>query len=89
MLAVSGSADAKVAALTLDACDGGFDADLIGFLIGNRIVATIFATKKWLDRNSAAVELLKAHSDLFDIENHGANHVPAVIGRSTASAASR
>lgn len=29
VLAVSGSADASVAALTLDACDGGFDADLI------------------------------------------------------------
>jgi peptidoglycan/xylan/chitin deacetylase (PgdA/CDA1 family) len=67
--------------LTLDACDGGFDTDLIGFLIENRIAATIFATKKWLDRNAAAVALLKAHADLFDIENHGANHVPAVIGR--------
>lgn len=82
VLAVSGSADASVAALTLDACDGGFDANLIGFLIENRIAATIFATKKWLDRNPAAVALLKGHSDLFDIENHGANHVPAVIGRS-------
>ena len=81
VLAVSGSGDASVAALTLDACDGGFDADLIGFLIENRIAATIFATKKWLDRNPAAVALLKAHADLFDIENHGANHVPAVIGR--------
>jgi peptidoglycan/xylan/chitin deacetylase (PgdA/CDA1 family) len=81
VLAVSGSADASVAALTLDACDGGFDADLIGFLIENRIAATIFATKKWLDRNPAAVALLKAHADLFDIENHGANHVPAVFGR--------
>src|SRR5258708_37377575 len=81
VLAVSGGGDESVAALTLDACDGGFDADLIGFLIENRIAATIFATKKWLDRNPAAVALLKAHSDLFDIENHGANHVPAVIGR--------
>lgn len=81
VLAVSGSGDASLAALTLDACDGGFDADLIGFLIENRVAATIFATKKWLDRNPAAVALLKTHSDLFDIENHGANHVPAVIGR--------
>ena len=81
VLTPSGSADAGVAALTLDACDGGFDADLIGFLIENRIAATIFATKKWLDRNAAAVALLKAHSDLFEIENHGANHIPAVIGR--------
>ena len=81
VLAKTGSGNVSVAALTLDACDGGFDADLIGFLIENRIAATIFATKKWLDRNPAAVALLKAHSDLFDVENHGANHIPAVIGR--------
>jgi len=81
VLAVPGTADDSVAALTLDACDGAFDADLIRFLIDNRIAATIFATKKWLNHNPAAVSLLTAHSDLFDIENHGANHVPAVIGR--------
>lgn len=80
VLAVSGSGDESLAALTLDACDGGFDADLIGFLIENRIAATVFATKKWLDRNPQALALLRAHSDLFDIENHGANHIPAVIG---------
>src|SRR5206468_8613601 len=67
--------------MTLDACDGGYVAFLTGFLVENRIAATIFATKKWLDRNAAAVALLKAHSDLFEIENHGANHIPAVIGR--------
>jgi len=81
VLIVSGSADSGVAALTLDACDGGFNAALIEFLIENRIAATIFATKRWLDRNPQAVALLKDHFDLFDIENHGANHIPAVIGR--------
>jgi peptidoglycan/xylan/chitin deacetylase (PgdA/CDA1 family) len=80
VLVVSASAGSSVAALTLDACDGGFNAGLIEFLIENRIAATIFATKKWLDHNPQAVALLKDHFDLFDIENHGANHIPAVIG---------
>ncbi|HEX4329385.1 MAG TPA: polysaccharide deacetylase family protein [Burkholderiales bacterium] len=70
----------KTVALTLDACGGGFDADLIGFLIESRIPASIFATRKWLDRNPQALALLRAHAELFDIEDHGANHVPAVIG---------
>jgi peptidoglycan/xylan/chitin deacetylase (PgdA/CDA1 family) len=67
-------------ALTLDACSGAYDADLIDFLIRNRISATIFATKKWLDKNPQGVAVLKANLDLFDIENHGENHIPAVIG---------
>lgn len=67
-------------ALTLDACSGAFDADLIRFLIRNRIPATLFATKKWLDKNPMGLAMLKANLDLFDIEDHGENHVPAVIG---------
>jgi peptidoglycan/xylan/chitin deacetylase (PgdA/CDA1 family) len=70
----------KVVALTLDACGGGVDQGIIDFLIEHRIPATIFATRRWLRRNPEAVEKLKAHADLFDIENHGARHVPAVIG---------
>lgn len=68
-------------ALTLDACDGGFDAELIGFLIRTRIPATIFATRKWLAHNPAGVALLKANLDLFEIEDHGDQHIPAVIGQ--------
>lgn len=71
---------AKNVALTLDACSGKFDVDLIDFLIRNRVPATIFATKKWLDHNPLGVALIKAHLDLFDVENHGENHIPAVIG---------
>ena len=70
----------KVVALTLDACGGGFDADLANFLIEHRIQATIFATRRWIRRNPDGLALLKAHADLFDIEDHGANHVPAIIG---------
>lgn len=67
-------------ALTLDACSGAFDQDLILFLIQQRIPATIFATTKWIRRNPKGMALLKAHLDLFDLEDHGENHVPAVIG---------
>lgn len=73
-------ADSKAVALTLDACGGGYDAELINFLIAERIPATIFATRKWLDRNPDAIAVLRAHADLFTVEDHGANHVPAVIG---------
>jgi peptidoglycan/xylan/chitin deacetylase (PgdA/CDA1 family) len=68
-------------ALTLDACSGRYDEALIEFLVKNRIPATIFATKRWLDRNATAVATLKAHLDLFDIENHGERHIPAIIGK--------
>ena len=71
----------KKVALTLDACSGKYDDRLIEFLIQNRIPATIFATKKWLDRNPAGVSVIKSHLDLFDVENHGARHIPAVIGK--------
>lgn len=67
-------------ALTLDACTGQYDQDLIQFLIRHRIPATLFATKKWLDHNPAGVAVIKAHLDLFDVEDHGENHIPAVIG---------
>ena len=67
-------------ALTLDACAGRFDEDLINFLIDKRIPATIFATKKWLDQNPRGLAILKRNLDLFEIEDHGEKHIPAVIG---------
>jgi peptidoglycan/xylan/chitin deacetylase (PgdA/CDA1 family) len=76
----SGPATNQAVALTLDACSGAFDEDLIQFLIRNRIPATIFATKKWLLRNPYGLSVLKKNLDLFDLEDHGENHVPAVIG---------
>ncbi len=67
-------------ALTLDACSGQFDEHLISFLVRNRIPATLFVTRKWLDRNPHGLAILKANLDLFDIEDHGENHIPAVVG---------
>ena len=68
-------------ALTLDACSGRYDESLIDFLVKNRIPASIFVTKKWLKRNPQGLATLKANLDLFDVENHGENHIPAVIGQ--------
>ena len=76
----SAGAQTRIAALTLDACGGAFDEDLIRFLIERRIPATIFATKRWIDRNATGVAMLTTHRELFEIEDHGANHIPAVIG---------
>ena len=70
----------KIVALTLDACGGDYDAKLINTLIEARIPATVFATAKWVDRNPDAVRVLRSHPELFDIEDHGARHVPPVIG---------
>ena len=70
----------KKIALTLDACSGQYDDDLIEFLIQKRIPATIFATKKWLNKNPFGLSVIKSHLDLFDVEDHGENHIPAVIG---------
>jgi peptidoglycan/xylan/chitin deacetylase (PgdA/CDA1 family) len=70
----------KRIALTLDACSGKFDDDLIEYLIRKRIPATIFATKKWLDKNPLGLSIIKKHLNLFEVEDHGENHIPAVIG---------
>jgi peptidoglycan/xylan/chitin deacetylase (PgdA/CDA1 family) len=70
----------QVVALTLDACSGRYDGSLIDFLIAHRIPATLFVTKKWLEKNPAGLATIKAHLDLFDVEDHGENHIPAVIG---------
>ncbi|OJU36063.1 MAG: polysaccharide deacetylase [Rhizobiales bacterium 68-8] len=71
------SGEARVA-LTLDACGGRTDTRILSALVENRIPATIFVTGIWLRRNPDAVAILKAHPDLFEIENHGAHHIPAI-----------
>lgn len=68
-------------ALTLDACSGAFDAALIDTLVAQRIPATLFITARWLAGNSAALKRLQAHPDLFEFQNHGERHLPAVVGQ--------
>ena len=65
-------------ALTFDACSGKTDPRILAALVDNRIPATIFATARWLRHNPDAIAILKAHPDLFEVENHGGQHVPAV-----------
>jgi len=78
-IAPGGIASPRVA-LTLDACMGEVDHRILDALVANRIAATIFVTGRWLKRNAEAVKTLLAHPDLFQLENHGAMHIPAVTG---------
>jgi len=72
-----GTAGPRVA-LTLDACMGAVDLRILDALVGNMIPATLFVTGRWLRNNPEALATLKAHPELFDLQNHGAMHVPAV-----------
>ncbi len=69
-------------ALTLDACPGGFDERLAQALIENEIRATIFVTALWMRWNPAGLAKLLAHRDLFNLQNHGARHLPPILGTS-------
>jgi len=77
-LHLESSAGGRRVALTLDACSGATDTRILSALVENAIPATIFVTARWLRRNPDAVRLLLADPDLFELENHGARHVPAV-----------
>ena len=70
--------DQQTVALTFDACMGKVDHRILDTLVANQIPATIFVTARWLARNGEAFAVLKAHPDLFEIEDHGAMHVPAI-----------
>ena len=65
-------------ALTFDACDGAVDRRILDMLERDSIPATIFVTGRWLARNPAAYAELRAHPGLFEVEDHGAKHLPAV-----------
>jgi peptidoglycan/xylan/chitin deacetylase (PgdA/CDA1 family) len=68
-------------ALTLDACDGGYDAELIAWLRNQGIAATLFVTSIWIRRHPDAFRDLAAEP-LFEIAAHGERHRPAsVTGR--------
>lgn len=67
-------------ALTLDACEGAVDLRILDALVNNSIPATIFVTGRWLKVNPDAIKVLVAHPELFELEDHGAQHIPAIIG---------
>ena len=66
--------------LTLDACPGAFDERLARALAENGIPATIFVTAAWINRNPNGLAFFLAHRDLFSLQNHGARHVPPILG---------
>ncbi len=67
-------------ALTLDACPGAFDERLAHALADNGIAATIFLTALWIRMNPDGLAFLLAHRDLFSLQNHGARHLPPILG---------
>ncbi|HTJ56419.1 MAG TPA: polysaccharide deacetylase family protein [Devosiaceae bacterium] len=78
-IAPGGAKEPRVA-MTLDACMGEVDPRILDTLVEHRIPATLFVTGRWLRNNAEALITLKAHPDLFQLENHGAMHIPAVTG---------
>ena len=65
-------------ALTLDACSGKVDLRILDVLVRERIAATIFVTARWIRHNAEALTVLRAHPDLFEIEDHGRDHLAAI-----------
>ncbi|WP_018181059.1 polysaccharide deacetylase family protein [Kaistia granuli] len=68
----------RVVALTFDACSGTIDRRILDMLVKNQVPATLFVTHRWLKRNQETTAVLLAHPELFEIENHGDQHVPAI-----------
>jgi peptidoglycan/xylan/chitin deacetylase (PgdA/CDA1 family) len=77
-VARAGKAAAPHVALTFDACMGKADERILSTLVRERVPSTIFVTARWLRTNPAAVAVFRANPDLFEIEDHGENHIPAV-----------
>lgn len=70
-------------ALTLDLCMGRTDYRILDILTDQKIPATLFVTGRWIRTNGDAVRKIRAHPELFEIGNHGANHIPPVDNRRT------
>ncbi len=71
----------KVIALTFDACgskNDGFDLKLFDYLVKNKIPATFFISGRWIDRHPEEFKKI-ASNNLFEIENHGMNHMPSSV----------
>lgn len=78
--------DKPVIALTFNACGGPegsqFDAVLIDYLQHQQIPATLFINRRWIAAQPQVFQWL-ADNPLFEIENHGDQHLPlSVNGRS-------
>lgn len=67
-------------AVTLDACPGHFDPRIANLLVERNIPATIFITAVWMRMNPGGLAFFLKHPDVFTLENHGARHLPPVLG---------
>lgn len=79
-LRLAPSSGAPRVALTLDACSGRADLRVLGGLMRLGVPATVFVTGRWLRANPETAALLRDRSNQFSLQNHGARHVPAVLG---------
>lgn len=75
----------KQLALTFDACGGPGNSDidqaLIDVLVAERIPATLFLNKRWIDADPGRVQRLAANP-LFELASHGVAHKPlSMTGR--------
>ncbi len=72
----------KKIALTLDACGGSYDRELLEYLDRHRVPATLFVSGFWLNNHGETLAKL-ADNPLFEIANHGLRHRPcSVTGKS-------
>ncbi|GMV48949.1 MAG: Peptidoglycan-N-acetylglucosamine deacetylase [Nitrospirae bacterium] len=73
----AGPASCPAVALTYDLCPvrsaSGFDAELIDFLITNKIPATFFMSGRWMAKHDAEVKRLLA-VPFFEVGTHGEVH---------------
>lgn len=67
-------------ALTFDACGGDFDRRLAEELVSERVPVTLFVTSKWIARHTEDIAYIQAHRDIFDVQNHGAEHKAPTLG---------
>ena len=77
-LTVPRGGDVARVALTFDACMGKTDLRILDTLMSENIPATLFVTARWLKHNPQALARIMTRPDLFELENHGENHIPAV-----------
>jgi len=88
-IALPGAAAPQLAAprvaLTLDLCMGQVDRRILNVLEQHNIPATLFMTGRFVRNkgNSQVLAEIRRRPDLFEIGNHGADHVPPIIGRPT------
>lgn len=79
---MSGLPSAHGAALTLDYCGGpggsGTDRSILDVLREHGQPATLFLNARWIDANPTIAREL-ADDPLFELANHGSNHVPLTV----------